>query len=329
MGAVITPTFSVNGNHYASYQYAMSWGDSLTFVASLINGTFTNYAITDLFQNDNDYIVDLSYYPINLSHFINAISIPVKVKLGKIQTNFEAYDTGFINNAVKIFSTTIIRQFNNFLDFQPYTNIKLYVPFFNVFNIDPVTVYGHNLDGYMSIDTHSGTATFYLYLDDNILLDSRSCQLAISLPLGKTNEQEQNRNNLLTGIQTAGSLLSVIIGAYTGNAVALSGGIALGSKTLSTMITNNVDRLTGYNGGNGNRDGLSVDRTIRLIYERVKNPITPDINLYGKILNEYKDLVDLSGFTKVGDIHFDAKGYDIYNDEISEIVSLLQGGVIL
>ena len=44
---------------------------------------------------------------------------------------------------------------------------------------------------------------------------------------------------------------------------------------------------------------------------------------------ETKDLSTLSGFTQVGSIEFKPNGEDIYNDEINEIVSLLQAGVIL
>ena len=32
---------------------------------------------------------------------------------------------------------------------------------------------------------------------------------------------------------------------------------------------------------------------------------------------------------EVGEIHFDAKGYDVYSTEIDEIVALLKNGVIL
>ena len=36
----------------------------------------------------------------------------------------------------------------------------------------------------------------------------------------------------------------------------------------------------------------------------------------------------LSGYVEIGEIHFDPKNADIYQDEITEIVELLQKGVI-
>ena len=48
----------------------------------------------------------------------------------------------------------------------------------------------------------------------------------------------------------------------------------------------------------------------------------------GYPLNQYDDFYDYTGYVEIGDIHFDPKNNDIYQNEISEIISLLRDGVI-
>ena len=180
----------------------------------------------------------------------------------------------------------------------------------------------------MSLDTHTGRATFYIYAD-SVLIESRTCQIAINLPWGKSNEQEQQRNNLLQLISSIGSVISTGVGVGTGNPTAVVGGVALATKTITTAIQNNVDILTGYNGGNGGRDGLCCDKTIKLIIQRPKNPTIPDGSLKGYPLMENYPLDSLTGYTEIGNIHFHPFGYDIYDDEMNEIIDLLRSGVVL
>lgn len=336
-GPILTPIISINGQHYASYQYLMNWADSTTFVQQLMDGTITNYSISGLFQNDNDYVVGIDFYPFDVAHFFGSlIPATVNVVIGKKSTSFTAHDAGSVANALKIFSISISRQFNNFLDFAPYTKMKIYIPFFRMFEIDPVVVYGNKLNGYLSIDSRTGSGTFFLYVEkgtggdmQEILLDSRSAKLSISLPLGKTNEQEQARNNALTAIKGMFGILSTVGQAYSGEGSVIKSGLGVSEGFITETLRNNVDRLTGYDGGTGGRDGMSVDRNIRLIIERVKDPIAPNLHIKGGMCGDYFDLDNLSGYTEVGEIHFNTYNSPILADEVSEIVSLLKNGVIL
>ena len=63
-----------------------------------------------------------------------------------------------------------------------------------------------------------------------------------------------------------------------------------------------------------------------------RNKLTIDENVYkhmqGYPANIYGTLSSFSGYVEVGEIHFDPMNADIYQDEITEIVELLQKGVI-
>lgn len=325
--AIDSTVYAVYGNTNVSFQYLTSWGQIQFLNDAIMDGTINGYSVSGLFQNSNDYIVSMDFYPLNMN-FFTTTTTTTNIKLGKVSTTLTAYDMGTNKSYVEIFSTSITRHFNNFLDFEPFTTITLYVPFFDKFNINPVLLYGKTIKGYMSLDTHSGRATFSIYADD-VLIDTRSSQIAINIPWGKSNEQEQQRNNILQLISTIGSVVSTGVGVASGNATAVVGGVALATKTLTTAIQNNVDALTGYTGGSGGRDGLCVDKTIRWIIVRPQNATFPDVSLRGKPIMSNYTLSSLSGYTEIGEIHFNPSNEDIFNDEINEITELLKSGVIL
>ena len=98
---------------------------------------------------------------------------------------------------------------------------------------------------------------------------------------------------------------------------------------MVTAIENNVDHLKGYRGLGGDRSGLSVDKDIYLITDLPVQPYHIDASLVGKPLKRTRTLSAVSGYTEVGVIHFNPSNYEIYQNEVDEIVSLLHEGVIL
>ena len=323
-------TYDIYAPLKGAYQYLINAGQLDEFCSKLADGTITGFSIQGLFQDSNDYVISINYYPINLYSFANFASSAENITLGNASTPVQATPVNSQKASYYMGSFTINRFHNNYLDFAPYTQITLSIPYFEKINIDPVKAYGTTLSLYMALDLISGKSTVYLVDSNGYILNSVSTQLAITVPLGKTNEQEQKRNNILQGIGLVSSLGSLAYGASSGNALALIGGLTLATKTTTTLLQNNTDQLAGYTGMQGSRDGLCVDKNIRLIIERPKIVSQPDVNIMGKpcmrnLLLSYLN----TGFVRVQAIHFDPKGEDIYNAEIDEIVALLKNGVIL
>ena len=315
----------------SAYQYLLNPSQLNNFCGELADGTITGFDITGLFQDSNDYVVSINYFPVNLSLFCNSNSITSNIILGKVTTDVTGYEVTKQLPYYLMGTFTISRYHNNFLDFAPYTQITLSIPYFEKIEIDPIMVYGRTLALYMSLDLLSGKASVYLVDNStNNLIASRSAQIGITIPFGKTNEQEQTRNNILQGINLVGSIGSLVYGASSGNGLALAGGLALATRTTTTLLQNNTDQLKGYNGMQGSRDGLCVNKQIQLIIERPKIVSEPDVNLIGKPYMKTNLISNVNrGYIRVQLINFDPKGNNIYQDEISEIVALLKSGVIL
>lgn len=314
----------------SAFQYLITPYNLNTFYSELVDGTLTGFSIAGLFQNLNDYVVSSVYFPISIDAFCHTLSNE-SIILGKETTSVSALPVDHQLPYVQIATFFIAKPFDNFLSYAPYTKISLSVPFFEPIELEPRYVYNKTCYIYMSVDLASGHATIYV-TDGSIssrIIATKSAQLGIVVPLGKTNEQEQQRNNILQGINLVGSIGGLVYGASSGNGLAIAGGLALATRTATTLIQNNVDAIRGYTGMQGNRDGLCVDKKVYLIIEKPQIISEPDASLVGKPCMKTLNLSTLTGFNKISEIHFNPMERNIYQDEIQEIVSLLKEGVIL
>lgn len=325
---------------------AMLWGMNLDnangFVASLISGSITGYSNiqtdplgfvkSSFLQNDSDYITNWIYYPVLIEPFFDTAVFTHFFIIGSQQVSeviadsIKALDSC---KAVKIFENLqATKPHNSFLDYEPYTTYTLYVPFFETISIPAVYMYD-KIDGYLAIDFTNGHATLYITDTNGYVLITKETTIGIQLPIGSGNGQEQQRNKILQAISIIGAGAGAVIGGATGNPIALTGAVAMGTNIVKQALQNNVDTYSGR-GGSGNKDSLVTDLRIILFCETVDNTFYPVGNIVGRPCNKtISALSYLSGYTEVGTIHFDPKGYDIYNDEINEIVTLLHNGVVL
>lgn len=305
-----------------------------TFITDLCHGSINGYEINSFLQNNSDYLTSFKFIPIDVKKFISDETLhSASVILGKdtlAYTDYYEIYPSFWNPLLKVFEITISRHFNNFLDFAPYTKYHLYFPYFGLMELDNDVILDHKLIGYVSLDVYSGTLTLWVVRDsDNRTIIHENVKISIDLPVGKTNAEEMKRNNILQSIKLMGSAITIGVGAYTGNPIALGGGITTATNGITTALSNNVNRVTSYKGSSGIRNDVLCSKTPIIWMELPQNIHYPDLHLKGKPCNQNLPLSSVTGYTEIGEIHFEPNGYDIYDDEISEIQELLQLGVIL
>lgn len=323
--------------------YAMTKGAFEHFLNDIMKGTITNYDIPSLLQDDSSYIVKAMFFPFDLTKLYNTLDLsdPVyAIKIGKIDVASITYSYDDANRVRKIndlqtsgtkpkwFEITVTRQHNNFLDFAPYTKIFVQVPFFGLIEINPIDAYVGTLTGYLIVDVRSGSATLYIENSNGMIVE-KSSRVAVDISMGKTNAEEIQRNNVLQSISFISQVGMIVGGVASGNAVASTSGIALASKTLTESINNNVTRMTSMTGSGDSRDKQCQANQILLIIETPQNVVAPDLSLKGGICKQNGLLSSFSGYTEIGEIHFNPSNEDIFNDEINEITELLKSGVIL
>lgn len=232
-------------------------------------------------------------------------------------------------------------QLTKWYDFEPYKIYEINIPFVGWVKIDSAQANNKRLLIYYVVDYNTGNATAYIYnKTDGKIMYSAGCQLGIKLPYLTTNnadmvrEREAMQLNTLIGLLA--SAVSVGAGVAHENPVAIAGGVISAGKTIASAVNTNRmlyerGQVTYGSGDAGLHSNLQIMYRITY-YEKLLSSMDElrYKHIHGYPSNTYTLLSSINGgYVEVGEIHFNPLSNDIYNDEINEIVTLLQSGVIL
>lgn len=264
-------------------------------------------------------------------------NVDTKISCTKITQQYQQVDCGTIN---------ITRYFGNFLDFNPYTSIKVYLPFVGFRELDVDEVMGASLHLYYNIDLLTGSCVALINVhkkiggtDLNSVLYQFDGMIATDIPITAA-DYSQVVSAVIKGVASVGA--SIGIAAATGGTGAPASGAILGSAVASETTTavgtavavnSAIDmvssKITVQHGGNlsGSMGALATKKPY-IIIQRVipKNP-SNYAKLHGIPSNAYKKLSSLKGFTKMQDIQIKSTIGSV--DETEEIKQLLIGGVVI
>ena len=264
-------------------------------------------------------------------------NVDTKISCAKITQQYQQVDCGTIN---------LTRYFGNFLDFNPYTSIKVYLPFVGFRELDVDEVMGASLHLYYNIDLLTGSCVALINVhkkiggtDLNSVLYQFDGMIATDIPITAA-DYSQVVSAVIKGVASVGA--SIGIAAATGGTGAPASGAILGSAVASETTTavgtavavnSAIDmvssKITVQHGGNlsGSMGALATKKPY-IIIQRVipKNP-SNYAKLHGIPSNAYKKLSSLKGFTKMQDIQIKSTIGSV--DETEEIKQLLLGGVVI
>ena len=290
-----------------------------------------------LYNDQSEYLVSIRAYPFWMEKFFDGIGNYEKFAIGPFSAN-EVNTKGKLISGQKapilIGEYYVARKYNNFMDYAPYTKITAYIPYISFVSLNVNEIMGKTIKFYAQVDFDNGLLQVWLECD-NTVIDAWETVIGVEINLNRTNGSDWARNMYLWGIKTVTG-----VGGLIGNAS--SKGVDYG-KSIKT----GGDVGTGFIGANQHHVfhgdlGSGVNKlynptSIYLIYSREK-PVETDYDtvygnhtfasLHGLPLNKPMWLTQLTGFTKVGEIHlhnFD----ETLDSELSEIESLLHSGVIL
>ena len=223
-------------------------------------------------------------------------------------------------------------------DFEPFTTYELYIPYLNYIELKLKDIINMHLQLLYFVNIETGDANVVLY---NVSLDhiiyQSAVQLGINVGVSSTNMYENNikKNNVMisSAVGLIGSMFSLGAGAVTGNPMMVGGGI-LGMTTSVASATTKMSEIIDRGNINISSGATGLTSTqypyFRITRARLLNSYgTNDFNkLYGRKLHEDRELSNVHGFTKVGEIHLN--GLDTATiDEIESIETLLKNGVLL
>ena len=212
---------------------------------------------------------------------------------------------------INVGGITIPKKYNNFLDFEPYTKVQIYLPFYGTAMLNSSLVVGRRIDIVYIIDVITGTAKISIKHKNKTLYEYKTT-CACDLPLTSSNRASVEMGYISSGLGMGLSLAS-------GNVI---GAVASGLSMAQSQFSSNT---------NGNVSGVVDFHDSRMVTVMVDRPVYSDLKMFnkthGRMCNLSKTLKNLKGFTKcANNVQLP---FNCLDKEREMIIELLTSGVIL
>ena len=229
---------------------------------------------------------------------------------------------------------SVPRVWGNFLDFEPYTTISIYLPFISTVDLTANEIVGKTLHLVYNIDVLTGACVAQLKTTDskgrkNVILNvSGNCGVQIPWNSANYNQLVSNGITAVAGLGAtvlSGGLAPVIASGSIANAV---GELAqIGVDTTDNVFTGASPRFS--RGGSFNtNNGVLCDKIPHLLITRPIQSFAQNYNKYnGYPSNITEKIGNLKGFTKIDKINL--SGISATAEEIEQITTLLKSGIII
>lgn len=262
-----------------------------------------------------NFVIGLYQLPIDIPSFCT--SSQEKIVLGKLETNAVGKKLLTVNRRIPLGEYFISANCgNNFLDYSPYTEIKLYIPFCGMVELPPNLFINSTVSVDMIVDIISGSCKG-IVMCNNTFYTSVNGSLMCSLPLSL----EQCATKSLSIINSANSIMSGIIfgnkNYSTLNTVTTLGEAMIENNNIApSHISGNMDSVVNF-----------YDPQCCILFMTYPQVNMGDISkTHGKVCNYQDTLKNCHGYTVVNNPHIEIK---CTNTEKDEITKLLEQGVIL
>lgn len=229
---------------------------------------------------------------------------------------------------------SVPRVWGNFLDFEPYTTISIYLPFISTVDLTANEIVGKTMHLVYNIDVLTGACVAQLKTTDskgrtNVILNvSGNCGVQIPWNSANYNQLVSNGITAVAGLGAtvlSGGLAPVIASGSIANAV---GELAqIGVDTADNVFTGASPRFS--RGGSFNtNNGVLCDKIPHLLITRPIQSFAQNYNKYnGYPSNITEKIGNLRGFTKIDKINL--SGISATAEEIEQITTLLKSGIII
>ena len=287
---VLTSTFHMTKERLVQLGQFL-WGSSIFDEFSLIN------------NNPIENIISCKAIPYAISGTTQDITLG-NVKTGvngeKISQNFSKQTIG---------SVAIAEHYKNFLDYAPYTNVIIYLPYIGFKELDASLVMGKTLRIEYTLDVITGGCLAQIYV-------------------GKIRLYEFT-GNIGVDISITASNRAQVESAY------INAGVGVVSSAMSGNVTGAVNSIIGaatsqyHYSGTGNPSPSCVASTNRTCYVVIDRPQYQPLKAFnhtrGRMCCLSKTIGSLKGYT-VCDSNIDISGISATDEEKDEIVNILSTG---
>lgn len=251
-----------------------------------------------------------------IENIISCKSIPLsldgatqKIILGNVDTGVNGDKVANNFTSQTIGSIKINEKYNNFLDYAPYTNVIIYLPYVGFKELDTNLVMNKTLSISYTVDVITGGCLCQIQ-SDGVRLYEFNGNLGIDIPITASNRAQVEAGYISSGIGIASSVASGnIVGAVT-------------------SLINSAEAQYHY-ASTSSPNPMCVASTNRTCYVIIDRPTYQTLKSFnhtrGKKCYLTKTINSLKGYT-ICDEHIDLSGIRATESEKEELVRLLSGG---
>ena len=287
---VLTSTFKMTKERLVQLGQFL-WGSNIFDKFSLVN------------NNPIENIISCKSIPINTDGANQEIilgNVATGVNGEKISNNFAKQTIG---------SIAITEHYHNFLDYAPYTNVILYLPYIGFKELDTTLVMNKTIQVIYTVDAITGGCLAQVYVN-NVRLYEFTGNVGIDIPITASNRAQVEAGYIQAGVGATASAL----GGNIGSAV--------------TSLLNSATSQYHYS-STGNPSPMCVASTNRTCYVILDRPNYQNLKAFnhtrGRKCYLSKTISTLKGFT-ICDSNIDLSGINATDTEKEEIVNILSTG---
>lgn len=309
-------TLNANGNSFINYYACTS--ANLTALLAWCN-TQTEF-------NGIDWIVGVKQAPCDIPTIASTTATTIHLK--GVDTGVNGYSMGnqgsYSTTAINTYN--ISRYHNNFLDYEPYTHIDLYVPFCGSVSLPPALFMGRTLKTEMIYDIFSGECSCAIFADNTFYT---SIGGVFMTQQAVTAEQMGSIHNAVVNgaMSIIGGGVSTVAGVATGNPLmSVGGAISMTGGAVKTYQTINSISPE-VRGNSGGRCNFYKPDCYTLLITTPNNITDNDFKKYnGYISNKTLTLSQNMGYTVINNPVITG---NMTQQERQEIESYMKSGIIL
>lgn len=240
---------------------------------------------------------------------------PEEIKLGSFSTGISANRVAAQYMEIDAGSIDVKEYWGSAMDYAPFTQVEIFVPFVGFRNIQIEDIQGLTLSMKYHVDVLTGDCVAYLKCGTSVLYSwTGNCLSHVPCTSNSSDLLAKN----IAAVGTVG------VGIATGNPAAAAAGAISGAVNTATA-KNHVQR----SGDVAGSPGLMSDFTPYLVFHRPRQSLAKSYNKFkGYPSNITYVLSTLKGYTEVEHIHLTGVS-GATDTELAEIEQLLKNGVII
>lgn len=309
------PLLNLSLNHFIS-----TYAPTVTQLNDLADFMWSDWlsqgpTLSKIFADPSDAIISLHMLP-----FTPATATAVTVTIGSYSTGVSMDPLTLQFYTIDCGELAIEEYWGNYLDYNPYTKLTLFLPYVGEITLNPDEVMGQTIGIKYRVDALTGAFVCFVTRADKKILGEYQGNCALEVPISSANYAQLH--SALLGL--AGTAVAAGAAGITGGVSSLLNGAPGVIKSAAGVMDSKVRHSHG--GSLGSAAGFMGSQKPYLIIERARQCLPERLNEFAGYPSQVTArLGDQTGFTSVSDVILD--GIPLTDGELNELREILKGGI--